>query len=296
MSEESQTEEACYAPRNVGLQDLTLILILAVKDNLATPLLNDVEMNGETRSAVGLLCSRNARPQKSLVGRAQWEANLREKARLTLWRLVASFRPEWWRNSSPCSCDCTQLAVPMAPPTMKNIVSKFGIAAIALFIAFVSLKSCVVTIWTSPTEPTTYTVRGSDGRSLSLIFLPGHETLFLYTIESSNFVEAALTQMRGTYGTHYFWRLWNIEGPGIAGGLFGYRLYPEGTEPVVMETTVVKKFVHGTVQPTLPNEGERTNPVILFSDNAVHFGGMSLVKEPTDTNLVQDLLRQLKPE
>jgi len=45
----------------------------AVKDDPATPLLNDVGVNGETRSAAGLLCSRNARPQKALVGRTQWE-------------------------------------------------------------------------------------------------------------------------------------------------------------------------------------------------------------------------------
>jgi hypothetical protein len=46
----------------------------AVKDNLATSLLNDEEVNGTTRSAADLPCSRNARPQKALVGRAQWEA------------------------------------------------------------------------------------------------------------------------------------------------------------------------------------------------------------------------------
>jgi hypothetical protein len=45
----------------------------AVKDNLATPLLNDEGVNGNTSSASGLLCSRNARPQKALVGRAQRE-------------------------------------------------------------------------------------------------------------------------------------------------------------------------------------------------------------------------------
>ena len=45
----------------------------AVKDNLATPLLNDEGVNGKTRSAADLRCSRNARSRKTLVGRAQWE-------------------------------------------------------------------------------------------------------------------------------------------------------------------------------------------------------------------------------
>ena len=179
---------------------------------------------------------------------------------------------------------------------MKNIASKLGIVAFVLFIAFVGLKSCMVTVWTSPTEPTTYSVRGSDGRSLSIIFLPKHETLFLYTVENGRFSEAALAEVRGTYGTHYFWRIWRIEGPGIAGGLFGYRLYPVGEKPVIMETTVLKKVVHATVKPTLPSEGERTHLLILFSDNAIRFEGMSLHKEPTDTNLVQGILRQVNPK
>jgi hypothetical protein len=37
------------------------------------PIINDVGVNGNTSSAAGLLFSRNARPQKALVGRAQWE-------------------------------------------------------------------------------------------------------------------------------------------------------------------------------------------------------------------------------
>ncbi len=179
---------------------------------------------------------------------------------------------------------------------MKNIVSKLGIVAFVLFIAFLGLKSCIVTVWIAPTETTTYSVRGSDGRSLSVIFLPKHEALFLYTVENGSFSEAALAQVRGTYGTHYIWRIWSIEGPGFAGGLFRYRLYPEDEKPVIMETTVLKKVVYGTAKPTLPSEGERTHLLILFSENAIRFEGMSLVKAPTDTNLVQDILRQFNPK
>jgi hypothetical protein len=43
----------------------------SVKGSLAAPLESDVGKNKKDR--VGLLCSRNARPQKALVGRAQWE-------------------------------------------------------------------------------------------------------------------------------------------------------------------------------------------------------------------------------
>ena len=98
-----------------------------------------------------------------------------------------------------------------------------------------------------------------------MIFLPKHETILLYTEQKGDFIEAALTQMHGTYGTHYFWRLWSVEGPGVGGGLFGYRLYPDDARPVVMETTVLKKFVHGSSKSTLRTEGDRTHPVILFT-------------------------------
>ena len=116
----------------------------------------------------------------------------------------------------------------------------------------------------------------------------------LYSEDKAEFMEAALTKMRGTYGTHYFWRLWSIEGPGTGGGLLGHRIYPDGAEPVVMETTVLKKFIHGTSKPTLRSEGDRTHSVILFAENTVRFEDMWLEKEPTNPELVQALLSKLK--
>jgi len=178
---------------------------------------------------------------------------------------------------------------------MKGIASRIGTALVILAILFFGLKGCVVTVWKSSDAPTTYAIHGSDGRSLAMIFLPENETIMLYTEDKAEFMEAALTKMRGTYGTHYFWRLWSVEGPGTGGGLFGYRIYPEGAEPVVMETTVLKKFIHGSSKPTLRSEGDRTHPVILFSKNAVRFEDMWLEKEPTNPELVRALMGKLKP-
>lgn len=179
---------------------------------------------------------------------------------------------------------------------MKGVASKIGTTLIILVILFFGLKGCVVTIWKSPETPTTYAIHGSDDRSFAMIFLPKNETILLYTEDKAEFMEATLTKMRGTYGTHYFWRLWSVEGPGTGGGLLGYRIYPDGAEPVVMETTVLKKFIHGTSKPTLKNEGDRTHPLILFSDNAVRFEDMWLEKEPTSPELLQALLKKLKAQ
>lgn len=175
-----------------------------------------------------------------------------------------------------------------------GMARKIGTGLVILTVLFFGLKACVVTVWKSPDTPTTYAIHGSDGRSLTMIFLPKNETILLYMAAEAGFKEAALVKMRGTYGTHYFWRLWSIDGPGTGGGLLGYRLYPEGAEPVVMETTVLKKFVRGTSESTLRNEGDRTHPVILFSKDAVRFEGMWLEKEPTKPELVQALLSKLE--
>ena len=163
-----------------------------------------------------------------------------------------------------------------------------------IVIAFFGLKSCIITVWNSPKEPTSYSVVGSDGRMLSVIFLPKRETVFVYSPDRGESIEANLSEMKGTYGTHYFWRLWSVEGPGLAGGLFGYRLCPEGFSPVVMETTVKKKFMHGSHKPVFPEQGSRTHPVILFADDAIEFEGMVLRKHPTDSSFLADLLPKLQ--
>lgn len=158
---------------------------------------------------------------------------------------------------------------------------------------YFGLKGFFVTIWTPPSEATTYSIRGADGRNLTIVFLPGHKTLFHYTRDNGKSIEASLTEMKGTYGTHYVWRLWSVKGPGKGEGFFGYRIYPEGARPVVMQTTVLKKFMHGTAKPVLPIEGERTHGTMLFFGNAVAFEGMTLSAQPTDQQFVRDLLAQL---
>ena len=47
---------------------------------------------------------------------------------------------------------------------MKNVASKIGAGLLVVLIAFFGLKGCVVTVWTSPTETTTYALHGKDGR------------------------------------------------------------------------------------------------------------------------------------
>jgi hypothetical protein len=178
---------------------------------------------------------------------------------------------------------------------MKGAASKIGITIVILAVLFFGLKGSTMTIWKSPDTPTTYAIHGSDGRSMTMIFLPNNETIILYTHDKAEFVEAALTKMVGAYGIHYFWRLWDVN-VGQQWGLWflGYRIYPPGAKPVRMEITVLKKIVDGTSQLSLRNEGESGHQVILFSENAVRFQNMWLEKEPTKPELVKTLLNKLK--
>ncbi|MFC1761810.1 hypothetical protein ACFL6U_06990 [Planctomycetota bacterium] len=170
-----------------------------------------------------------------------------------------------------------------------------GALFILLFLLFglMGLKGCVVKVWKSPTEPITYSLVGEDDRSLSMIFMPEHKTYIVYTDEQNSFVEMSLTQMRGTYGTHYFWRLWVIDGPNINVGL---RIYPKGAKPVVMETTVLDKYIQGNGSETLPGNGDRTHPVLLFTEDALCFEGMWLKQEPTEMKLITLLNQYLTSE
>jgi hypothetical protein len=174
---------------------------------------------------------------------------------------------------------------------LKKTASKLGVGIVALFILFMGLKGCAVTTWTSPSEPTTYAVRGADGRSMVMIFLPKHETYIAYTEQKANQMEIALTRMRGSYATHYFWRLWGLEGP--RAGLLGYRIYPPSTKPIEMEISVLNKYLQGSETPSLQPKGDRTNVIMLFSDNAVRFEGMWLRRESTNPQLLGELRQRV---
>lgn len=179
---------------------------------------------------------------------------------------------------------------------LKSLASKVGVGIVVLTVLLFGLKGCVVTLWNSPDVPSTYAIHGQDGRSLAMIFMPENETYIVYSSQRPEFFEAVLTRMRGTYGTHYFWRLWGLDGPGTGGGLLGFRIYPEGVKPVVMETTILQKTFHGEGDPTLGRKGDRTHPVLLFTDDAVRFEGMWLEKESTSMELLSFLEKSLKSQ
>lgn len=163
-----------------------------------------------------------------------------------------------------------------------------GIGVIIFIVIF--LKESTITIWTSPSIPETYTVDGYDGRSIKIIFLPKNKTIMWYRDRDTGVEEYNLTEMRGMYGTNYFWRLWKVEGSGIT---FGYRIYPNGVEPVVMETETIQKYMNGRGNPSFSNVGDVTNTTWLFTKDAIRFQNMWLQKEATDTQFVSRLLNNL---
>ena len=172
----------------------------------------------------------------------------------------------------------------------KDLASKIGMGIFLVTFLFFGLKGCVITVWSSPKTPEIYSIQGQDGRVMPMIFLPKHETMIWHFDPPNESVEGVLTKMRGSYGTHYFWRLWHLEGPGI---ILGYRIYPPDTEPVHMEITVLERFMSGRGNPGFPEKGETTHQVLLFGKDGVKFQNMWLQREPNDPEMVQLLLTKL---
>lgn len=172
-----------------------------------------------------------------------------------------------------------------------DIAAKALSALVVLAMLVFGLKSCTVSVWQSADKANSYAVVGGDSRSFRVVFLPHNETIIWYKDPANDFIEGVLTKMRGTYGTHYVWRLWKVEGPGVT---FGYRIYPSDTEPIMMEVTVLERFIQGRGDPTFPSVGNRTHQVILFGRNAIRFQDMWLQKEPDDPELVALLQSKLR--
>lgn len=169
---------------------------------------------------------------------------------------------------------------------MKSLLTKLiGLAFILLF-AYVGFKPLLVTIWKPPKELVTYSVAGEHDRSLTLVLAPKRKSYLVFRDGETDYVEAIRIKLRGSYGTHLFFGLWNVEGPAGGSGLFGYRLYDVGIEPVHMEIDVESKFVNGVGERQFPEEGSRKYQVILFKDGEVEFSGMWLKKISNDPGLI----------
>lgn len=177
---------------------------------------------------------------------------------------------------------------------MLALIRKSGIGIVIIVVFFLGLKESIRTVWKSPQTAQTYSVVGDNDSMLMLAFLPKNEVIMMYATDNGRNIEANLSVMRGVYGTNYFWRLWRLDGPGSYGGWFGLRVFPEGFKPVIMESEVQKKFVHGTLEPVFPKPGETTYPLLVFSEDELEFQGMRLQLGETDPSFLETLREKLK--
>jgi hypothetical protein len=173
---------------------------------------------------------------------------------------------------------------------LRDMVSKVIGGLMVFIILIFALKGCVVTVWLSSKNPIIYSVEGADGRTLRMIFLPKNETIIWYHDHNNNYVEGVLTKMKGVYGTHYFWRLWKVEGSYFT---LGFRIYPADAEPVNMEITTLERYMKARGDPTFPQKGNTSNQILLFAKDSVRFQDMWLQKEADNPELVESLLNKL---
>lgn len=173
----------------------------------------------------------------------------------------------------------------------KSSLSTVIIGIIIIFFVFIFLKGCIIQVWSSPSTPITYSIIGAK-QSLKIILLPDNKTIMWQKDINNNLEEAILTEMRGSHGTHYFWHFWKIDTQG--GVLPGYRIYPSGTEPVVMETKTIKKYMSQEGESFFPEINTTQYQTILFKKDAIQFDDMLLQKEETDMTFLSDLLKKLE--
>lgn len=155
-----------------------------------------------------------------------------------------------------------------------------GIVVLAIII--IGIKSEIIVPWKSATTSVSYSVFGDDGRSMQVVLLPDNRAIVWYDDDKHDYAEGNLVQWHGYVGTHYIWRIWNIGdndstfGPSI----FGVRIYPDGTTPVVLNTEVLAHYVGGSETQVLPNKGDRIRKqTVLFGGDTMRFQDMWLEKD-----------------
>lgn len=174
---------------------------------------------------------------------------------------------------------------------IKDSIVKVGVFSFVVIILFFNLKGCVYTTWGFPQSPKTYSLEGGESdRVFLMTFLPTKEIMIWYLDLKNYNAEGILAKMRGTYGTHYFWRLWKVKGwfP------FNFRIYPADTEPVDMEITVLKHYIQGRRKQTFTDKGETINEIILFGKDKIRLQDLWLNLVPYDSDFVELLLNKLK--
>jgi hypothetical protein len=178
-----------------------------------------------------------------------------------------------------------------SPAIKRKIGPMIGVAVFAA-IALLQMKQCVLTIWAPPQKITRYVVEGGDRRTLEVYFFPNRQAVFWHTDPAQNFTEGSLVHLRGSVGTHYFGRLWHVDGPGVK---FGYRLYPTGCEPVMMEIDTLSHYQVGVGEPGFPRSKQRTYSLLRFCEDHLGFQAMELRVAPADVAVAEQRLRAFAP-
>ncbi len=157
-------------------------------------------------------------------------------------------------------------------------------AGVFLFIMFLGLKGCIVRTWKAPSAEQAFSAVGANGATFYLVLFPDQRVISaLYT---SDGMEASLSEWRGAYGTHLIWRLWHLDGPKV---VFGYRIYPSGFHPVRIERRTLRNFKMGSGNSAFPREGITEHEVVLFGQDTIFIGGVTLER----TSLPEELRESL---
>jgi hypothetical protein len=160
-------------------------------------------------------------------------------------------------------------------------------------VLFLGVKGCVTTAWTLPKEPTTYLIEGTDGRTVSVTFLPQWKVIKVYFDPNEKSFEAVLSEVtNASYGTHYLGPVWNVSEDGES--LFGLRWVTGGAEPVTMRFKVLNKYHEGHGDSAFPPIGGQSVETVYFRNGEMKYSGMWLKKESSFFSVVEPFLNDLE--
>jgi hypothetical protein len=176
---------------------------------------------------------------------------------------------------------------------MKLLVStclSLTIGSVIVIVWLASLKSCVTTVWRSPSQVEHFAAPLATTVWVDLFLLPNNQAILWYSDLQTAEVDGCLASWKGEYESHLIWRLWHIDN-----SAFGYRIYPGGYQPVVMETVVLKKFKMGRGDSVFPREGDKGQMVVLVSSDSLIVSGVTLKKNPLNADVLANMMSLLRP-
>ena len=173
-----------------------------------------------------------------------------------------------------------------------HIIAVLLVISFFAFTAITTIRSHIVTLWSSPQKVECYRAEVliySAESEISIILLPENRAFFevITTSERSPVYELSLVEIKAVYGTHIIGPLWKSH------YVWDFKLVENGYKPLFAEIETLKTFILGEGKHTLPQEGRMKKSVILLGENQLKFAGITLKRVGVEDCEIETLFEML---